>query len=332
MWLNRCATIGFEGEFFALGDENTNYYMLVRRQPDHLPAVLRRRAQPRQRERRVRRLSPRQPEQSRRRDQHQRHHPLPRRRGALPLHHLPPGRLLDRRLRSCTTYHDRFRADFVAGYRYLDLEDQLGITETLTDTTPRRSTPESERQASRFLIHDQFNTQNSFNGGDLGMKFEFRAESLVVGFVPPHRLGLDALDGRYQRLDADHQSGVRAARPDDHLPAACWPSRTNIGHYTQDNFAVVPELDLNLGFQFTATRDWSSATTPVLEQRGSGGRADRSNVNSSLLPKPSGRHPDRRGDAPSVYLPEDRILGPGHQCRRRLPMVMNLRPLSSRWV
>ena len=26
MWLNRCATIGFEGEFFVLGDENTNYY------------------------------------------------------------------------------------------------------------------------------------------------------------------------------------------------------------------------------------------------------------------------------------------------------------------
>ena len=26
---------------------------------------------------------------------------------------------------------------------------------------------------------------------------------------------------------------------------------TNIGHCTQDNFAVVPELDLNLGFQFT---------------------------------------------------------------------------------
>ena len=25
MWLNPCATIGFEGEFFALGDENTNY-------------------------------------------------------------------------------------------------------------------------------------------------------------------------------------------------------------------------------------------------------------------------------------------------------------------
>jgi hypothetical protein len=26
---------------------------------------------------------------------------------------------------------------------------------------------------------------------------------------------------------------------------------TNIGHYSQDNFAYVPQLDLNLGFQMT---------------------------------------------------------------------------------
>ena len=63
MWLNPCATFGFEGEFFALADENTNYYHLVRRQPDHFPAVLStstRRTRPA--ERRVSRLSPRQPE------------------------------------------------------------------------------------------------------------------------------------------------------------------------------------------------------------------------------------------------------------------------------
>ncbi len=27
LWLNPCATFGFEGEFFALADENTNYYL-----------------------------------------------------------------------------------------------------------------------------------------------------------------------------------------------------------------------------------------------------------------------------------------------------------------
>ena len=37
-----------------------------------------------------------------------------------------------------------------------------------------------------------------------GHEVRISAESLVVGCVPAHRLGLDALDGRYQRLDADH--------------------------------------------------------------------------------------------------------------------------------
>ena len=41
----------------------------------------------------------------------------------------------------CTTYHDRFRQDFAIGYRYLYLEDQLGITESLTTTqTPADDT------------------------------------------------------------------------------------------------------------------------------------------------------------------------------------------------
>ena len=67
--------------------------------------------------------------------------------------------------------------------------------------------------------------------------------------------------------------------------AACWPSSTNIGHYTQDNFAVVPELDLKLGFQFTRhTRlvvgydvlYWSNVAR-------AGEQIDRT-VNSTLLP------------------------------------------------
>ena len=43
------------------------------------------------------------------------------------------------------TYHDRFRADFIAGYRYLYLQDQLGITETLTTTSPMPIDPTNPR-------------------------------------------------------------------------------------------------------------------------------------------------------------------------------------------
>ena len=188
---------------------------------------------------------------------------------------------------------------------------------------------------SAFLVHDQFNTQNSFNGGDLGMKFEFQRNRWSLDVFPRIALGST-------HSVVDINGSTRTTNPagvgiDRRQPAVCWrpagPAR-NIGHYTQNNFAVVPELDLKFGFQFTRhTRLVFGYDVHVLEQRGPGGRADRSD---GKLDPAAERLPTalpRRGPDPRpVYLPEDRILGPGHQCRRGLPVVMNLRPLSSRWV
>jgi hypothetical protein len=150
----------------------------------------------------------------------------------------------------CTTYHDRFRADIVAGYRYLDLEDQLGITETLTATSPTPidpTNPTGAQGVSAFLIHDQFNTQNTFNGGDLGMKFEFQRNRWSLDVFPRVALG-----STHEVVDINGSTrttspaGVEATAVGGLLALS-----TNIGHYTQDDFAVVPELDLKLGFQFT---------------------------------------------------------------------------------
>ncbi len=60
---------------------------------------------------------------------------------------------------------------------------------------------------------------------------------------------------------------------------------TNIGHYAQDNFAVVPEFDLNLGFQLTRhTRfivGYSGLYWSCVARAGE--QIDR-NVNSSYIP------------------------------------------------
>jgi len=151
---------------------------------------------------------------------------------------------------SCTTYHDRFRAIFVAGYRYLDLEDQLGITENLTSTQPGPVNPQDPngiQGVSTFLIHDQFNTQNTFNGADLGMKFEFQRNRWSLDMFPRIALG-----STHSTVDISGSTrttspaGVQATAPGGLLAQP-----TNSNHYSRDDFAVVPELDLNLGFQFT---------------------------------------------------------------------------------
>ncbi|MEI8375695.1 MAG: BBP7 family outer membrane beta-barrel protein [Planctomycetota bacterium] len=152
---------------------------------------------------------------------------------------------------SCTTYHDRYRAIFVAGYRYLSLEDQLGITENLTSTEPEPVNPlnpTGTQGVSAFLIHDQFNTQNSFNGADLGMKFEFQRNRWSLDMFP--RIALGSTHSTVDITGSTRTTSPAGVQANANGGLLALPG-LNIGHYSKDNFTVVPELDLNLGFQFT---------------------------------------------------------------------------------
>ena len=258
MWLNPCATIGFEGEFFALGDENTNYYQWSDGKPiisrpffDVNPAF----------------NSPAVENVA-----FPRGNPLSCdgaiNISAMTRFHGAGAHFLFTTCREegcwtddcgccSTTYHDRFRADFVAGYRYLDLEDQLGITETIT-TTGADTTATS--YLSAFLVNDQFSTQNTFNGGDLGMKFAFERNRWSLDLFPRIAIGTTHstvnITGSTRVTDQyGNQYWPLLSNPTNNQPAQNGGllalKGTNIGQYSQDTFAVVPELDANLGFQVT---------------------------------------------------------------------------------
>ena len=64
-------------------------------------------------------------------------------------------------LNGCDNCCQGWRTDLLVGYRYLHLKDQLGVTEDLTSLT-------AEAPGS-FLVHDQFGSNNQFNGGELGL-------------------------------------------------------------------------------------------------------------------------------------------------------------------
>jgi hypothetical protein len=286
LWLNACATFGFEGEYFQLADESTNYYLWSNGNPiisrpfnDTNPANL---------------------------GQQVENVALPRGNagsvdGAINIgvasrlqgagaHFLftlcrQEGCWTDDC--SCTTYHDRFRADFIAGYRYLDLEDQLGITETLTSTTPVPIDPTNPTGAQgvyAYQIHDQFNTQNLFNGGDLGMKFEFVRNRWSLDVYPRIALGTTHstvdISGMTQRTSPDGT----VATAQGGLLTQSGPG-LNIGHYTEDVFAVVPQIGLNLGYQFTThTKVVFGYDFLYWSKVARAGEQIDTNVNSTLLP------------------------------------------------
>jgi hypothetical protein len=284
VWLNACATFGFSGEFFDLGDEKTHYLNASDGNPilsrpfydvganppvENVELIAFPRGSDRSADGGIEITA------------------LTRFHGA-GAHFLltacrQEGCWTDEC--NCTTYRDRFRADFIAGYRYLDLEDQLGITEAITDTTANTAAP---NYLNAFLIHDQFNTQNSFNGGDLGMKFEFVRNRWSLDLFPRIALGSTHatadISGYTRNTNA---AGVETTAQGGLLtqPANVAVGYAgNIGHFAENTFAVVPELDVNVGYQFTRhTRVvlgysgmyWSSVAR-------AGEQIDRS-VNSTLL-------------------------------------------------
>ncbi len=251
LWLNSCLTFGLEGEYFALDEQNTNYSLWS----DGNPIISRPFFDTSINEENVELVA------------------FPRGSArsldgtiditATTRFHGAGAHFVFTLCRqegfwtddcSCKNYTDRFRAILTAGYRYLDLEDSLSITETLTATSPQPvdpTNPTGAQGVSAFLIHDQFNTQNTFSGGDLGMKFEFQRNRWSLDVFPRIALGsthevVDINGSTRTTSPSTTGTGVETTSVGGLLALS-----SNIGHYEQDSFAVVPEIDLKLGYQVT---------------------------------------------------------------------------------
>jgi Putative beta barrel porin-7 (BBP7) len=137
-----------------------------------------------------------------------------------------------------------WKTDLLAGYRYLSLHDRIGIHEDITSINQKDPfiVP-----GTRFIVDDSFSTQNNFHGGELGLRAEGFTGPWSVRGVAKVALGVTeqnvAIDGSSSvtvpGLAPVVSTGGLLAQP------------TNIGHYTRTVFAVVPEVDVALGYKLT---------------------------------------------------------------------------------
>jgi hypothetical protein len=134
------------------------------------------------------------------------------------------------------------RVDLLAGFRYLELNEGLGIAE---DLTVNPGVPLTGGTA--FRVNDQFNTRNRFYGGQVGARAEFRSGGLFVNV-----LGKVALGATNQVVDV---AGSTVIAPPGRVPTVgnggLLAQPTNSGHFSRDRFAVVPEVGINVGYQVT---------------------------------------------------------------------------------
>jgi len=163
-----------------------------------------------------------------------------------------------------------YRVDFLLGYRFSRLNEDLRISETLEAAGP-----------TVIDSFDLFDTENTFHGAELGVSAEFRYCRWSLELLMKLALG-----NTHSQvfIDGSTATAVGGGAPTTD-PGGLLALSTNIGTYSQDHFAVMPEFGVTLGYDITprlrATFGytflyWSRLARP-------GDQIDR-DLNSSFIP------------------------------------------------
>jgi hypothetical protein len=141
-----------------------------------------------------------------------------------------------------------YRFDVLAGFRFLELDEDLKITENIAfgDSPVLGPAPnQGDLRNQNATAFDDFHTRNRFYGGQ-------------VGVVGEKHWGPWSLEGRFKlALGATVEevtiNGAQQFLPNTALNAHgdLLALQTNIGKATRTRFCVVPETDLNVGYQVT---------------------------------------------------------------------------------
>lgn len=147
------------------------------------------------------------------------------------------GVLLRQHFRSGT----RGRMDMIGGYRYFRFREHLLIQESLTTTDPAGAAP----IGTTFAIEDLFEAANDFHGGDMGVQVEFWRGYWTFDFLAKVAIG-----------NLHRSAKILGSTTIDTPPAGggvttgggLLAQPTNMGSFTANDFAVLPEFGANLKF------------------------------------------------------------------------------------
>jgi hypothetical protein len=132
--------------------------------------------------------------------------------------------------------------DLLGGFRYLRLTEGLRIEEDLTELAGGPS------PGTTFGVADQFDTRNQFYGGQLGIRGEYRRGRAYVNLS-----GLVGLGDNHETLKINGSTAITPPGSTPLVrPGGLLALPSNIGNYSHDEFAVVPELRIEAGYQVTS--------------------------------------------------------------------------------
>ena len=131
--------------------------------------------------------------------------------------------------------------DWLAGYQFARLDDALFIRSVSTSIDPQGVVP----VGTELGVVDHFRTQNEFHGACLGITGARRSACWRLEYL--FKLGLGNM----------HQTAIVEGRTTTAAPevpvvasaGGLLAQPTNIGSLSRDRFVVIPEVNLNLGYQ-----------------------------------------------------------------------------------
>lgn len=137
---------------------------------------------------------------------------------------------------------DSHRSDLLIGYSYNRLKNSVGIT----SLSVNRATGDLIPDGTVFRTNDLFETENTFNGAHLG----------VISTVTANRVSLETL-AKVSFGNMRQTSAIRGFATEEYLGTTTGSAGgvltqpSNIGSFSTDAFAFIPELGLKLGYSPT---------------------------------------------------------------------------------
>ncbi len=146
----------------------------------------------------------------------------------------------------CACSGCNYWVQFLAGFRYLNLEEGISINEN-TRVNPALPAVSPFFGGSTISISDRFDTRNNFYGGQVGLRGEVRRGRMFVEVQSRVALGVT-------NQVVDIRGSTAITSPDGTTavtPVGFLASGSNSGRYTRDEFSVVPEVGVNAGVAIT---------------------------------------------------------------------------------
>jgi hypothetical protein len=168
------------------------------------------------------------------------------------------------------------RIDLLTGFRYMHLNDSLGVNENLTVTS--QSGPFVP--GTNILVNDYFKTNNNFYGYDIGGSMSCYKGRWFFDLTGRIAFGVN---NRSATISGSTTSTVPGGSVTT-TPGGLLAQPTNIGSYDDSVFSVVPEGQFNIGYQLTRhLRIYTGYTFLYFTNVARAGKQIDPNVNSSQI-------------------------------------------------